>query len=165
MLRLAGAAADGVCLNLMPATAVERQLAEIAIGAQRAGRDLPEEFGVMARFHVVVTEDVAAGRAFIRSAFGPYYAQPVYNRFLAWCGYPEEADAIAGAFAAGDRDGVAAAFHDELVDAVTLVGPPDRIREHLGPFAAAGVKTAALSIYAPDAGAVGAALEALAPTG
>ncbi len=163
MLRLAGAVADGVCLNLMPAAAVARQLGEIAAGAEEAGRDLPDDFGVVARFHVVPCDDPAEGRAFVRAAFGPYYAQPVYNRFLAWSGFPEEAAEIAAGFAAGDRDRVARALHDDLVDAVAPVGPPGRIRDALVPFAEAGVRTAALSINAPSTAAVSSALRSLAP--
>lgn len=163
MLRLAGAVADGVCLNLMPAAAVARQLAAISEGAAEAGRELPDDFGVVARFHVVPCDDPAEGRAFVRAAFGPYYAQPVYNRFLAWCGYPEEAAEIAAGFAAGDRDRVARALHDDLVDAVAPVGPPGRIRDALVPFGEAGVRTAALSINAPSTAAVSSALRSLAP--
>jgi len=163
MLRLAGAVADGVCLNLMTVAAVGRQLNEIRSGASAAGRDLPATFGVMARFHVVETEDLGEGRDIIRAGFGPYFAQPVYNRFLAWMGYPEEAKAIKEAFATGDRDGVAAALHHDLVDAVALVGPPGRIRDRLSEYAAAGVQTAALSLLGADTAGVAAALRALAP--
>jgi len=149
MLRLAGAVADGVCLNLMTPDAVPRQLAEIERGAAEAGRSLPEDFAVMARFHVVPGDDLDDARGLVRSAFGPYFAQPVYNRFLDWMGFGEEAVALAGAFAEGDRAGVAAALHDSLVDGISLVGPVDRIGESLEDFAAAGVDVAALSILAP----------------
>lgn len=163
MLRLAGEVADGVCLNLMPASAVPRQLAEIRAGAAAGERELPDDFGVVARFHVVPCDDPAEGRGFVRAAFGPYFAQPVYNRFLAWCGYPEEAAEIASGFASGDRDRVARALHDDLVDAIAPVGPPGRIRSALEPFAEAGIRTAALSLNAPSASAVSAALRSLAP--
>lgn len=165
MLRLAGAIGDGVCLNLMTAGAVSGQLAEIRRGAAEAGRDLPDDFGVMARFHVAVTDDLDGARTMIRSAFGPYFAQPVYNRFLAWMGYEEEAASIREAFGRGDREGVAAGFHDALVDGVTLVGPPSRIRERLAEYEAAGVRVAALNLLAPGRDAAAAALAALAPTG
>lgn len=163
MLRLAGAVGDGVCLNLMTAPAVAGQLAEIERGAAEAGRDLPPDFGVMARFHVAVTDDLDAGRSMVRSAFGPYFAQPVYNRFLAWMGFEEEAAAIRSAFAQGDREGVGRAFTDDIVDGVTLVGPAGRIRERLEEFAAAGVGIAALNLLIPDRAAAAATLADLAP--
>jgi probable F420-dependent oxidoreductase len=151
MLRLAGAVGDGVCLNLMPPEVVPRQLAEIRRGAEAAGRDLPEHFRVMARFHTVITDDQAAGRDAIRVGFGPYFAQPVYNRFLAWCGYPDAADAVAAAFTAGDRAGVTAALTDQIVDGVALVGSPDEVSARLDEYAAAGVDVGAVNLLgSPD---------------
>lgn len=164
MLRLAGAIGDGVCLNLMAPEVVPRQLAEIRRGAQEAGRDLPDHFRVMARFHTVLTDDTDGGRAVVRAGFGPYFAQPVYNKFLGWCGHPEAAAAIADAFTAGDRAGLAAALTDEIVDGVALVGPPDRIRERLAEYAAAGIDVGALNLLgAPENVVEG--LHALAPAG
>ncbi|MBI5157928.1 MAG: LLM class flavin-dependent oxidoreductase [Acidimicrobiia bacterium] len=162
MLGIAGAVGDGVCLNLMPPVVVPRQREAVAAGAARAGRALPEHFSVMARLHVVPTTDVAAGRSMVRAAFGPYFGQPVYNRFLAWIGYPEEAGAIAAAFAAGNRDGVATAMHDRLVDDVALVGSPGRIRARLDEYAAAGLDVAALNVIAGSAAEVAETLGALA---
>jgi alkanesulfonate monooxygenase SsuD/methylene tetrahydromethanopterin reductase-like flavin-dependent oxidoreductase (luciferase family) len=163
MLRLAGAVGDGVCLNLMTVEAVSGQLEEVRSGADQAGPGLANDFGVMARFHTVVTDDLDGGRAMLRAAFGPYFAQPVYNRFLAAMGFEEEASSIRTAFAAGDRDGVAAAFHDDLVDGVTLVGSPGRIRERLDAYAEAGIGIAALNLLAPDRASAFAAVAALAP--
>ena len=163
MLQVAGAIGDGVCLNLMTVEAVGRQLDEIRKGALAAGRDLPEEFGVMARFHTAMTDDLDEGRSIIRAGFGPYFAQPVYNRFLAWMGYPEEAEAVERAFRAGDREGVSAALHDDVVDAVALVGPPDRIRSRLADYSEAGVQIGALSLHGGSATEVATALQALAP--
>jgi probable F420-dependent oxidoreductase len=161
MLRLAGAVGDGVCLNLMPPDVVPRQLAEIRAGAEAAGRELPEHFRVMARFHVVVTDDLSAGRDVVRSAFGPYFAQPVYNRFLGWMGHPEAAAGIAAAFAAGDRPGVAAAFDDAVVDGVSLVGTVGAVKERLAEYAEAGVDIAALNLIG-DPESLAGQLEALA---
>lgn len=160
MLALAGEVGDGVCLNLMPPEAVPRQLAEVAAGATARG-GVPEGFDVMARLHTVVSDDLDEARGMIRFAFGPYFAQPVYNRFLAWCGWPDEAEAIAAGFAAGDRDAVAAAMTDEVVDGVALVGPIERIRGRLDEYAAAGVTTAALNVIAPAVGQVLDVLERL----
>lgn len=163
MLAVAGAVGDGVCLNLMPPGLVPRQRAAVLAGAAAAGRVLPDHFRIMARLHAVPTDDLSAGREMVRSGFGPYFGQPVYNRFLAWMGYPEEAAAIAAAFAAGDRDGVDKAMHDGIVDAVALVGRIGRIRERLDEYAAAGLDIAALNVIAPSAGEVADTLKALRP--
>jgi hypothetical protein len=99
----------------------------------------------------------------IRAGFGPYFAQPVYNRFLAWMGYPDEAAAIATAFASGDRVGVAEGLRDEIVDGLTLIGPAAHVRQRLEEYAAVGVDVAALNILAADGSAIAGALELLAP--
>lgn len=149
MLRLAGAVGDGVCLNLMSPEVVKRQLAEVQRGASDAGRDLPDHFTVVARFHTMLTDDADTGRDAVRVGFGPYFAQPVYNRFLEWSGHPEAAAAVVSAFEAGDRAGVAAALTDEIVDGVALVGPGGRIEERLAEYAEAGVDVGALNLLGP----------------
>ena len=109
-----------------------------------------------------VPGDPVAGRQVIRGAFGPYFAQPVYNRFLAWCGYPEAAAAIADAFAAGDRGAVAAALSDDIVDSIVLLGSAKDAKARLAEFGAAGITTAAVSLLVPDAETAASALAALA---
>ncbi len=163
MLGVAGAVGDGVCLNLMPPALVPRQRQAVIDGAVGSGRQLPADFTVMARLHTVPTDDLAAGRSLVRTAFGPYFGQPVYNRFLAWMGHPEEADAVATAFAAGDREGVAKAMHDRVVDDIALVGDIPRIKNRLDEYAAAGLDVAALNVIAPSAAEVAIAFERLRP--
>ena len=164
MLALAGELGDGVCLNLMPARVVIRQLAEVRRGAEGAGRELPGDFGVMARLQTVVTDDPAAVREMLRNDFvGPYLAQPVYNRFLAWMGYEDEAEAVARGWAARDRKAVAAALHDRLIDDLVLVGDAGHVRNRLDEFAGAGLTVAALMVLTPSRSAFEDTLRALAP--
>lgn len=163
MLRTAGAVGDGVCLNLMPARVVSQQREQVAAGAEAAGRSLPAGFTVMARLHLVVTDDVVSGRQVVRRAFGPYFAQPVYNRFLAWIGYPEEAVALGAAFAVGDREGVGRAMHDALVDDIALVGPAQSLRERIAEYGSAGIDVAAINPLTGSADEVARALTALSP--
>jgi alkanesulfonate monooxygenase SsuD/methylene tetrahydromethanopterin reductase-like flavin-dependent oxidoreductase (luciferase family) len=164
MLALAGEVADGVCLNLMPPRVVVRQLAEVRRGALQAGRELPADYGVMARLQTVVTDDPAAVREMLRNQFiGPYLAQPVYNRFLAWMGYEDEAQSIALGWAARDREAVAAAIHDRLIDDLVLVGDASHVRDRLDEFADAGLTVAALMVLTPSRSAVEDTLTALAP--
>jgi probable F420-dependent oxidoreductase len=163
MLALAGEVGDGVCLNLMPPRVVVRQLAEVRRGAGAAGRELPADFGVMARLQTVVTDEPAVVREMLRSQFlGPYLAQPVYNHFLSWMGYVEEAAAIATGWAAKDRESVAAAIHDRLVDDLVLVGDAGYVRNRLDEFAASGLTVAGLMVLTPSRSAVEDTLRALA---
>lgn len=161
MLAVAGRVADGVCLNLMPPRMVPVQLAEVRRAAAEAGRSL-DRFEVMARLQVLVTDDLEAARQTLRrSILGAYLAQPVYNRFLRWMGYREEADAIADAFQRRDRESVYRAIHDRMVDDLAVVGPLDRVKERLAEYAEAGIRQAAISVLDPDA--VERTLTALAP--
>jgi probable F420-dependent oxidoreductase len=163
MLALAGEIGDGVCLNLMPPRVVTRQLAEVRRGAEAAGRELPVEFGVMARLQTVVTDEPENVREMLRNQFlGPYLAQPVYNSFLEWMGYEDEARAIAAGWAAKDREAVAEALHDRLINDLVLVGDASHVRDRLDEFAAAGLTVAALMVHTPSRSAVEDTLRALA---
>src|SRR3989475_7768391 len=137
MLELAGDVADGVILNFMPAEAGPRMLAHVRKGAERAGRD-GAELEVVARFQTLVTDDVPRARAVIRQMMGPYFATSVYNRFVAWCGFAEEARAIDAAWRAKDRARNVAAVTDDVVDRLAIIGTPEHCRERLPPPPAAG---------------------------
>ena len=64
---------------------------------------------------------------------------------------------------ANRRAAVAAALGDEIIDAITLVGPAQRIRDRLAEYEAAGIGVAALSFLGVDSTGVAATLQALAP--
>lgn len=162
MLELAGEIGEGLIVNLFPVTALPRILAAYRRGAAAAGRDGGGD-EVVCRFQVGVTEDVEAARGLVRMIFGAYVAQPVYNRFFAWCGFEDEARAVAEAFSRGDRAASTTALSDDLVDRVTILGPAGRCREQLAEFVAAGVTTSVISPLATDARGVAATFEAFAP--
>lgn len=155
MLAVAGAVGDGVCLNLMPPWVVPRQLAATGGG---------DGFGVMARLQVLITEDVAAARTTLRETMlAGYLAQPVYNNFLRWMGYAEEAEAIATGWARRDREAVNSAIHDRLVDDLTVLGTRSRVLARIDEYFAAGVQQAAISVLSADRATVESTLRALAP--
>ncbi len=164
MLELAGEVADGVILNFMPVEAVPRMLEHVRAGARRAGRD-PAALEVVARFQTVVTDDVPAARAAIRHMMGPYFATSVYNRFVAWCGFPAEAEAIEDAWRAKDRARNVAAVTDDMIDRLAIIGSAEHCRERLAAFAAAGVTTPMIQPFLFDEAAIWRTFEALAPAG
>src|SRR5213080_145263 len=164
MLELAGEIADGVILNFMPVEAVPRMLAYVRKGAARAGRDAAG-LEVVARFQTVVTDDVPAARAAIRQMMGPYFATSVYNRFVAWCGFAEEARAIDAAWRARDRARNVAAVTDDMVDRLAIIGTPEHCRERLAAFVEAGVPTPMIQPFPFDEAAIWRTFEALAPVG
>lgn len=167
MLRLAGAIADGVVLNMVPEHAMPKVLAEVRRGAEEAGRD-PTELEVVVRLHVAVTDTIDTGRAAMRVAFGPYLATAGYNRFFRYIGYEQEMQALSSAFASGDRAGVAAAMTDSICDAVGVTGPLDHVRSRVRAYADAGANVIAVNPISPDLATQRAAFAGIAgalPTG
>jgi len=162
MLELAGEIADGVTLNMMPVEAVPRMLEHARAGARRAGRD-PDALEVVARFQVCVTDQVAAVRDLLRPTLGPYFATSVYNRFVAWCGFEDEAREILAGWTARDRARTNRAVSDDMVDRIAIIGPASHCRERLEAFRAAGVTTPMVAAVAADEAGARAILEAVAP--
>lgn len=138
MLRLTGALCDGVCLNMVPESALPQVLGEVRAGAEEAGRD-PSQIEVVARLHVVMADDAQMGRNLIRTVFGAYAATPGYNRCFEWIGFGDEARQIREAFAKGDRAGVAMGVTDRLCDAMAVVGSRDAVRARIRAYAEAGI--------------------------
>jgi len=164
MLELAGEIADGVILNFMPVDAVPRMLAHVRRGAERAGRDA-SALEVVARFQTVVTDDVAGARSALRHMMGPYFATSVYNRFVAWCGFAEEARAIDAGWRAKDRARNLGAVTDDMVDRLAIIGSPAECRARVAAFAAAGVTTPMIQPFVFEEAAIWRTFEALAPGG
>ena len=162
MLELAGEIADGVTLNMMPVEAVPRMVEHVRAGATRAGKD-PSTLEIVARFQVCVTDDKAAARAVLRAVFGPYFATSVYNRFVAWCGFDDEAKEILAGWQAKDRGRVAGGVTDAMIDRIGILGSAAECRERIEAFRAAGVTTPMVSPFFPDEQVMWRTLEALAP--
>ena len=140
MIEMAAEVGDGVIFNLWPKRALPKMMEHVKIGAERAGKDW-REIEIVNRAMVLVTDDVADGRNRFRAAFSPYYATPVYNRFLAWAGYQGAADAIAEGWAQKDRGKTAGALTDELIDEIAVIGDESACRDRLLEDAEAGIHT------------------------
>jgi len=132
MLELAGEIGSGAVINLFPRRALPAIVSHVDAGARRAGATVAQR-EIVCRHQVLVTDDDAGGRDFFRHSFVPYYATPVYNKFLAWAGFEGAAAAIAEGWAARDRAKTAAAMTDELVNEIAIIGSEaycqDRVRE------------------------------------
>ena len=140
MIEMAAEVGDGVIFNLWPKGALPKMMEHVRIGAERGGRN-PEEVEVVHRAMVLATDDKPAARNLFRAAFAPYYATPVYNRFLAWAGYPDVAEAIAEGWARRDRAMTTGALSDELIDEIAVIGTEDEIHRRFQEHADMGVHT------------------------
>ena len=150
-LRMAGELGDGLCINQIAPHHVPAMLDEVRAGAKAAGRTLPDDFPVVARLFCLVTDDAPAARQILKMVFAPYVATSVYNRFYRWMGYEEEAEAIARAAAAKDREGMAKAFSDRIAQDLFVVGTADEVVARLREYVNAGVTVPVIAPLAPGA--------------
>lgn len=144
MIEMAAQYGDGVVFNLWPAKALPRMMEHVEIGAKRAGKRL-RDVEVVNRSLVMVTDDPAAARDRFREQYAPYYATPVYNEFLKWAGYKDEAEGVAAGWAARDRALSTGSLTDEVADAVAIIGSADEVRARVRANAAAGIDTTIIS--------------------
>jgi F420-dependent oxidoreductase-like protein len=105
------------------------------------------DFEIAPSVNVMVSEDVAAAR----DAMRPYVALYVggmgsreknfYNALVRRYGFDDAAQRVQDLYLEGKRDEAMAALPDELIDTVSLCGPPDVVRERIAVFREAGVGT------------------------
>lgn len=147
---LVGEVADGwlPILYRPESAAYFRELLEK--GAARSGRDAAE-VAVTPMVSVLVTEEgpeaLAAGRDAMRPFLALYVGgmgsreQNFYLNLVAEYGFEADARAVQDLYLEGRKAEAEAALSDELIDAVTVVGPPGAVRERLAAYAEAGVHT------------------------
>ena len=67
--------------------------------------------------------------------------QNFYNQLVSRYGYEADAKRIQDLYLEGKRDEAMAAIPADLIDTVSLCGPPDHVRERLAVYRDAGVGT------------------------
>src|SRR5438093_1403616 len=130
------AAGAGSCAQLMPGR-------PFVLGLGVSSETIVDAWGGVPyrRPFTRMRESVAAPRDAIRQMMGPYFATSVYNRFVAWCGFADEARAIDAAWRAKDRTRNVAAVTDAMIDRLAIIGSAEHCRSRLAEFVAAGVTT------------------------
>jgi F420-dependent oxidoreductase-like protein len=128
---------------------------DAAFGPSLAGAR--EGFEIAATVSVLVGDDVDA----LRDALKPHLALYVggmgakgknfYNALVRRYGWEAEAQRIQELYLDGKRREAAAAVPDELVDAVSLVGPKERIRDRLDAWRETPVTTLIVGSPQPEA--------------
>jgi F420-dependent oxidoreductase-like protein len=128
-----------------------------SLAAGRAKRD-PSlgDLQVMVGVPVAIGDDVDGLHDFVRPALALYVGgmgargKNFYNDLAVRYGYEAEAKAVQDLYLDGKKDEAAAALPDELVRAVSLIGPEGYVAERIAAFAEAGVTTLALQPLAGD---------------
>ncbi|HEU0318729.1 MAG TPA: LLM class F420-dependent oxidoreductase [Solirubrobacteraceae bacterium] len=155
---LAGEIADGWIPTLFSPEHVADSRALLEEGAARVGRSL-EGFDVAPTVNVLITDDLGAGRDAMRPFIALYVGgmgsrrQNFYNQLMVRYGFEEAARAVQDLYLEGRREEAMAALPDRLIDAVSLCGPPEHVRDRLDVYREAGVGTLGvtpLAFNAPD---------------
>jgi alkanesulfonate monooxygenase SsuD/methylene tetrahydromethanopterin reductase-like flavin-dependent oxidoreductase (luciferase family) len=143
---LAGELADGWIPFLFAPEAAPRAYASLAVGCERAGRTLTE-VEIAPIVGVCVDDDLDAARDQLRPLLTLYVGgmgSARHNFYNSWArenGFARAAAEVQQLFLAGKRRKAAAALPAELIDAVSLCGPADRVRRRLGAYREVGVDT------------------------
>ena len=139
MLQLAGEIADGVLLAWLPARQIPHSIAEIAKGAERAGRSLADiEIG--AYLHTVVTENRERTLGHLRRLLVGYSQANTYIQGFRRFGYGDVLDDIHRHLQAGDRPGAEAAIPESMLEDLYIFGTPEDCHDQLHRFVKAGVQ-------------------------
>ena len=150
-LELTGEIADGWLAIFFSTAFGAEQLARIAAGRAKAGKDL-EGFDVVATAPLIVGPADNAGelaalaeplRGHAALYIGGMGSRDVnfYNQLAVRMGYEAEAAEIQRLYLAREYQEAAAAVPVEFIDATALLGSPDRIARRMAELAAAGVTT------------------------
>jgi F420-dependent oxidoreductase-like protein len=145
---LAAEIADGWIPTLFSPEHVSEFRPLLEEGFARAGDGKGfDEFEIAPMVNVMVTDDIAAARDAMRHYLALYVGgmgsrdKNFYNALVQRYGFEEAAQRVQDLYLEGKKDEAAAALPAELIDMVSLCGPPDVIRERLAVFRDAGVGT------------------------
>jgi alkanesulfonate monooxygenase SsuD/methylene tetrahydromethanopterin reductase-like flavin-dependent oxidoreductase (luciferase family) len=126
----------------------------------RAGREAAGHPEALAGFDVVATvpvrfdDDLDAAAAPIRSYAALYVGgmgsreQNFYNALACRMGYEAEAAQVQDLYLAKKYQEAAKAVPRDFIDATSLIGPVERVRDRMHAFAQAGVTTLTISPFA-----------------
>jgi F420-dependent oxidoreductase-like protein len=112
-----------------------------------------DDFDIVAGVQLNVTDTVEEGLAGVKMMLGFYIGgmgakgQNYHTKLMERFGYEKEAQQIQEAFFEGRRDEAIALVPDDFADAISLVGPAERIRERVKAWEDSPVST--LLVYSP----------------
>jgi F420-dependent oxidoreductase-like protein len=145
---LAGEIADGWIPMLLSPEHLGDARALLEEGAARSGRSLDaDSFDIAPSVNLLISEDVEAAREAVRPLIALYVGgmgsakQNFYNRLVSRYGFADAAAEIQSLYLGGHKDAAVAAVPDGLIDAVSLCGSADHVRDRLEVYRAAGVGT------------------------
>src|SRR5256714_13340318 len=145
---LTGEIADGWIPFLFGAEHAAELRKPLDEGAARAGRDLDDgSFTSSPTVNVCLSDDIDAARDVMRPFLALYVGgmgsreKNFYNALMRRYGYEAEAERVQELYLDGKKREAIAGVSDELIDDVSLVGSPDRIRDRLDAWRESGATT------------------------
>jgi F420-dependent oxidoreductase-like protein len=158
-IELAAELADGLLPVWMSPDWYERLYEpHLEAGFAKAGPGKSRENFDLAPFVTcVMGNDVAKCREPVKANLALYIggmgarSKNFYNRYVRQFGYQELAGQLQDLYLSGKKNEAQAAVPDELVDAVALVGPRERIRDQVARWKASPIKTMLIGTSQPEA--------------
>ncbi len=153
---LAGEIADGWIPTFFSPEHVTDFRTLLQEGADRVGRSL-DGFDIAPTVQSYVSDDRELARNLMRPVLALYIGgmgsrkQNFYNALVQRYGFEAAAREIQDLYLEGKKAEAGEAIPDELIDTVSLCGPPDVVRERIAAFREAGVGTLMVSPMAFDA--------------
>jgi len=146
--QLAAEIADGVIPMFFSPEHVSVMRQEIQTGVERAGNGKTiDDVEIAPGVQVYVGEDWEAARNLMRPFIALYVGgmgsrdKNFYKQLVERYGFEDAAKEIQDLYLDGKKDEAMAAIPDALIDAVTLCGPKEHVKERLAAFREAGVGT------------------------
>jgi F420-dependent oxidoreductase-like protein len=143
---LAGEIADGWIPTFFSPEHVSGLRALLEEGAARSGRSL-DGFDIAPTVNAYVSDDRELARNLMRPVLALYIGgmgsrdRNFYTQLVARYGFEAAAEEVQNLYLDGHKEQAAAAIPDELIDTISLCGPPEVVRERLGAYRDAGVGT------------------------
>ena len=125
-------------------------------GAAKSGRSIDNGFDISPMVNVLISDDRDAARDAMRPVLALYVGgmgsreKNFYNQLVQRYGFEDAAHEVQDLYLEGKKDEAGAALPAELIDAVSLAGPPDVVRDRLAVYRDAGVGTLQISPMAFD---------------
>jgi F420-dependent oxidoreductase-like protein len=154
-LELAGELCDGWLAVFLDPEHADEQLASIAAGRARVGKKL-DGFDIVPSVPVVIGDDLESCAGAVRWYAALYVGgmgsreQNFYNQLAVRMGYADAAREVQDLYLARRHRDAAMAVPQEFIDRTSLLGPVDRVAARMREYAAAGVTTLSVTLFAPD---------------
>ncbi len=138
MLEFAGEVADGVLLNVVTKDEIEFFLGHIRAGAERAGRRR-EDIQVASFFNCCASESAEVRMDELRKRMRWFLVMPHILNRLRRTKFRSEAEKAEEMLRSGQESKVTEVATDEMIEAMCIADPPEKILEHVEEFRAMGI--------------------------